>query len=121
MTPAYEVTLPYPPTVNSLYRNLTGRGRVKTQRYLTWIRAAQNEVLAAGIRPAIRSPVRIEYDFGRPDKRLRDLFNLEKAVSDFLVSAGILDDDSQIVEGRLRWVEGVKGVQVRIYRRKNNG
>ena len=114
-TLAYEVTLPFPPTVNGLYRNLAARGRVKTQRYLTWIRAAQNSVLAAGPRPTITGPVRVKYDIGRPDKRRRDLFNLEKAVSDLLVDAHILKDDSQIIEGRLRWVDGLKGVSVRVY------
>ena len=34
-----SLLLPEPPTDNALYRNAT-RGRFKTKRYMTWIRAA---------------------------------------------------------------------------------
>lgn len=43
------------------------------------------------------------YTFGRPDKRRRDVANLEKAVGDTLTRWGVLEDDCQIVDIRLRW------------------
>lgn len=43
------------------------------------------------------------YTFGRPDRRRRDVANLEKAPSDTLTRWGVLDDDSQIIDIRLRW------------------
>jgi crossover junction endodeoxyribonuclease RusA len=43
------------------------------------------------------------YTFGRPDKRRRDVANLEKAASDTMTRWGVLEDDSQIVDIRLRW------------------
>lgn len=52
---------------------------------------------------AITADVAVDYIFKRPDKRRRDVGNLEKAVSDLIVAAGILEDDSQIVDIRLRW------------------
>ncbi len=35
-----RITLPLPPSVNALYRNVAKRGRVKTERYNTWLQAA---------------------------------------------------------------------------------
>jgi Holliday junction resolvase RusA-like endonuclease len=41
----------------------------------------------------------------RPDKRRRDLGNLEKAVSDILVSQNIIEDDCLCEWMEIRWVE----------------
>jgi crossover junction endodeoxyribonuclease RusA len=41
----------------------------------------------------------------RPDKRRRDLGNLEKAVSDILVSQNIIEDDSLCEWLEVRWVD----------------
>jgi crossover junction endodeoxyribonuclease RusA len=45
----------------------------------------------------------IDVAFQRPDKRRRDLDNLLKALSDALVDAGVLADDSGAQEIHLRW------------------
>ena len=59
------------------------------------------------------SPVQVTYKIGRPDKRVRDLANLEKALSDFLVSCGILADDSLIHRLIMEWAD-IEGVDVEI-------
>ena len=41
----------------------------------------------------------------RPDKRRRDLGNLEKAVSDILVSTGVIEDDCLCEWLEIRWVD----------------
>jgi crossover junction endodeoxyribonuclease RusA len=41
----------------------------------------------------------------RPDKRKRDLGNLEKGVSDILVSQNIIEDDSMCEWLEIRWVD----------------
>jgi crossover junction endodeoxyribonuclease RusA len=41
----------------------------------------------------------------RPDKRKRDLGNLEKGVSDILVSQNIVEDDSMCEWLEIKWVE----------------
>ena len=41
----------------------------------------------------------------KPDKRKRDLGNLEKAVSDILVSVGVVEDDSLCEWLEIRWVQ----------------
>lgn len=109
--------LPFPPSVNALYRNVPGRGRVKTQRYLTWLRAAGNEVLAqAPGQPSIRGAVSIAIAVYRPDKRRRDLGNLEKAVTDLLVTYAMIDDDRHVASLLLEWRAGEgSGIEVRAW------
>jgi len=51
----------------------------------------------------VRGKVQVRYQFKRPDKRIRDLGNLEKATSDLLVKAGVIDDDSDIDSLWLFW------------------
>jgi len=103
-----------PPSVNSLYRNVPGRGRVKTARYKEWLSAA-----GAIIQAQLKSNERIEgpYAFSmrvaRPDKRRRDLSNLLKSMEDLLVALGIVVDDSQCQRIEAQWIadqsfEGVK-------------
>jgi len=41
----------------------------------------------------------------KPDKRRRDLGNLEKAISDILVSVGIVEDDSLCEWLEIKWVQ----------------
>jgi Holliday junction resolvase RusA-like endonuclease len=97
-----RIELPMPPSVNALFRNVPGRGRVKTKRYLTWIQAAGWAVKEQ--RPAkIAGPYCLWLYCNRPDKRRRDLANLEKAISDLLVSHGIVEDDSLCAELHLYW------------------
>jgi crossover junction endodeoxyribonuclease RusA len=48
----------------------------------------------------------------RPDKRKRDLGNLEKAISDILVSQNIVEDDSLCEWIEARWVE--KGPECKV-------
>lgn len=50
-------------------------------------------------------PVQVHYRFGNPDKRRRDLANLEKAPSDLLVACGVLKDDSLIHRLVMEWAD----------------
>ena len=94
-------TVPTPPSVNALYRNVPGRGRVKTSRYKTWINAAGWDVRAQKP-PPVPDSVAVNYSVPRPkDRRRHDLGNYEKALSDLLVLHEIIEDDSKIVELRL--------------------
>ena len=42
----------------------------------------------------------------KPDKRKRDVSNIEKAVSDLLVKHGVLEDDDRITRNTQEWVTG---------------
>ena len=85
-------TVPTPPSTNSLYRNARGRGRVKTERYLTWIAAAVHSVKWP-LDP-IDGPVTLGFQV--PDDKRRDLDNFLKGPIDLLVSQGVLKDDNLV-------------------------
>ena len=95
--------LPIPPSVNSIWRGKTN-GVYLSPKYKAW----QEE---AGLRlnqqhvPQLKPPYRVQYAFGRPDRRKRDVMNLEKALSDFLEAQDVLTNDSEIVDARIFWDE----------------
>ena len=106
-----ELSLPFPPSVNSLYStNWLTKKRFKSERYETWISNAITHLQLTHFH-YVRGKVKATYEFGRPDNRRRDVANYEKAVSDFLVAAAVLNDDSQIEEITLKWAD-VEGVRV---------
>ncbi len=97
-----HISLPYPPSTNNLYRNVPGKGRVKTDRYRTWLRAAGNEILAQ--RPMkFEGEVSLSLTLRRRDGRRRDLSNAIKATEDLLVAHGIIQDDSLVGELYVTW------------------
>lgn len=113
--------LPYPPTANNLFvNNKRTRGRFPSPAYKAWRdeakRAIDRQVLRVngGYTLRFRWPVKVVISLGRPDRRRRDLGNLEKAATDYIVSVGILADDSLIEDLRLRWDPEVIGCRVEI-------
>jgi len=102
--------LPYPPSLNSLYPGKARRH--KSKRYETWIVKAKH-ALAQQYFLQFDKPVQVHYKFGRPDKRQRDLANLEKAPSDLLVLCGVLKDDSLIHRLVMEWAD-IDGCEVEI-------
>ena len=93
----YEI--PVPPSVNRLYANVRGKGRVKSNLYRTWLRAAQNEMLAQQCRP-FDAPAIITLNI--PEHTRGDLSNRFKAAEDLLVRCGVLPDDGK------QYVRGVR-------------
>jgi crossover junction endodeoxyribonuclease RusA len=96
------LTLPYPPSANALWRSFNGRN-IASRSYRAWTTAALAEIAAQ------KPPATIQGDYwlmliaGRPDRRRRDLGNLEKPVSDALVKAGVIADDCNATEILLAW------------------
>ena len=105
--------LPFPPSTNNLFVN--GKyGRFRSQRYDSWIQEAGAEIMRQRPSKAV-GPVILSYELQEgQDKRRRDLGNLEKAVTDLLVSHGIIEADhgSIVREIKLKWDSGVSGVRV---------
>lgn len=95
------LTLPYPPSVNGLFANRKG-GRVKSEDYTAWIKSAAAYVPWKA-KKVITGPYTMVATFDRPDRRKRDLGNLEKALSDLLVSQGVVKDDSDAERITLEW------------------
>lgn len=98
--------LPFPVSVNALYANGGNkRGRHKTARYNAWVAEA-----SIGIRDSMRQalgPYSISICLQAPDKRARDIGNLNKCVEDFLVMHGIIKDDSFCQRLLMTWGEGL--------------
>ena len=115
-TPIEQVfLLPFPPSVNALYTNVSKVGRVKTPAYKAWKKEA-------GLRLNLQRPkkvsgrIRLAIRAVPPDRRKRDLGNLEKAISDFLVDMGVIDDDSLIECQCSCWVsDSLQGISVGVY------
>lgn len=108
--------LPMPPSVNGLWANGKHGKRYRTQRYDSWIYEAGAEIMRQ--RPAkYVGPVILSYEVQEPAGRLKyDLGNREKALTDLLVSHGIIqaDDNTIVREIKLRWAADVEGVRVTV-------
>ena len=97
--------LTLPPSVNRLWR--MGRGKMyRSKNYEEW-RTLSLWRLSCQMRgkTQITGHYRLRLEAVRPDRRKRDLGNLEKAAHDVLVAAEIVEDDSycQVIE--LAWVK----------------
>ena len=99
-----------PPPLSACYTNVRGRGRVKTKRYREWINLCSPCLYGHKF---ITGKVCVEYSFFRPDKRKRDLGNLEKALSD-LLTGKLIEDDSMIEDLRLSWAKQDCAVLIKI-------
>lgn len=85
--------VPTPPSLNNAWKNVSGRGRVKTPAYRAWIEDAGWNLAAQRPRrwacPVIVSVV-IDIDRGDLDNRL-------KAIGDLLTTHKVVRDDIDIV------------------------
>lgn len=93
---AFELELPWPPSLNHYYRHVGPRvlisreGRQYRERVLAKIR---------NLNPcALIGQAELHAEFYPPDNRRRDLDNLLKCVLDTLQHAGLYKDDSQIAK-----------------------
>jgi len=87
--------LPFPPSVNHYYRHWQGRTLISREGRA--FRKRVCSILAArGMRPMTR-PLEVEVDIYPPDRRRRDIDNVQKALFDAIQHAGVYRDDSQIV------------------------
>ena len=96
-----RLTLPYPPSSNSIWRAYAGRN-IASASYRAWQKDALGSLLGQRW-PVVTGPYAITITAERPDKRRRDVANLEKPVSDALVKAGVVRDDSDAQRVTLQW------------------
>jgi len=101
-----SIDLPIPPSVNGLYKNVQGKGRVKTNSYKRWQRQVY-PLLAQMKRPEVY-PVSILIVVSGKVNMQRDISNFEKAITDALVNTGVIPDDSLkfVDDHRQRYVGG---------------
>lgn len=99
------VVLPYPPSVNALYRTVRGRP-IASKRYRVWQYEA-GECMAIQKPQSVPGQVTVTVELDPHDKRRRDLDNAGfKAVLDLLVRHNVIegDDSKHVREIRARWV-----------------
>lgn len=112
--PDCELSLPLPPSVNTAYSNVPGRGRVKTKQYREWQNLSEALVLQQSVSPVL-GQVGVCYQMSVPDKRVRDCANYEKLSSDLLVRCGIIEDDCNIRINVQQWADWLpKGNMMKI-------
>lgn len=88
-----EYTLPFPPSVNTYYRQFHGRAIISKAG-----RDYRKKVLSiiGQIDWRLEGLLQVTLHLYPPDKRRRDWDNYQKAVWDSLTHAGVYGDDSQI-------------------------
>jgi crossover junction endodeoxyribonuclease RusA len=93
----FTTVLPVPPTANNLFPTSRSGHRFPSKQYKAW-RERADEVFEANnpSPPKMQGKFRAIYEFTFNDRRRRDLANFEKAVTDFLVSKGVIPDDCDI-------------------------
>ena len=105
-----RLSLPYPPTLNTMYpSNKQGRRFLSKKG-----RDYKNDVYAAtleqhGIFKPLTGPVRATVHLEVPDNRKRDLDNTFKAIFDALKNANVYLDDQQVIEIHAFKLPKVKG------------
>lgn len=108
-TNVVTVTLPIPPSVNHAFYNASEGGRGKTRAYKDWREEAGWEIKiqkTGKVLGAVAIDYRVSPVFHV--KRKRDLDNFLKPLSDALVDLALIEDDSLIMDLRIRWDETVE-------------
>jgi crossover junction endodeoxyribonuclease RusA len=104
-----DLTLPWPPSVNTYWRTFQGR-MIISANGRQYRKDVADQVLIQRGAKHIAGKIRVVIEAHRPDNRRRDLDNLLKAVLDGCTHAGVWEDDSNIVYLRIYWAPQVGGM-----------
>lgn len=99
------LVLPFPPSVNRLWRAAKDGKVYRSAKYMEWRKLAMWQIAGQAKGRKHLGAYKLTILAVRPDKRRRDLGNLEKGVSDILVSQNIVEDDSLCEWLEIKWVE----------------
>lgn len=110
-----RLDLPMPPSLNGIYQNVAGRGRVKTSAYRKWREQAGWEIVRQG-RPS--QPVG-KYELQVALKKPRanaDIDNRIKPIADALQQYRVIQDDKHCTRIAIWWAEDLpEGVECRVW------
>jgi len=101
-------TLPTPPSTNALFRNVAGRGRVKTKLYKDFIAYGLSAIRQQRVEP-VKGRVVMVMGIERANMRA-DIDNHVKALLDVIVKAGVLEDDRYVTGFAASWLPPAEGV-----------
>ena len=95
--------------------NYTKNGKKpRTDKYDAWAKEAGMMLMIQRYKPTVGT-YELTIEAVRPDKVRRDLGNLEKAISDLLVTHGVVVDDSYCERITMSWVrEAFVGVRISV-------
>lgn len=111
-----SIKIPMPVSVNAMYRNVPGVGRVKTKEQKNWRLEAEWE-LARQNPPRFDGQVDISITLRYPPKGRADCSNYIKGVEDLLVHCGVIQDDSckYVRSVSARWSHEEQACRVNVY------
>jgi Holliday junction resolvase RusA-like endonuclease len=96
-----QLVVPAPPSVNAMFRNVPGKGRVRTKLYDDWRGHAGWRLKLQNPEP-VRGDVVILVGVERANGAA-DVDNRIKALFDLLVEHGVIEDDSKVVGFAAAW------------------
>jgi crossover junction endodeoxyribonuclease RusA len=105
-----ELTLPWPPSVNTYWRMFKNRMIISEAGRKYRVAVGEQVLLQTRGKARTNGPVKVTIEAWKPDNRRRDLDNLLKAVLDSLGHAGVYIDDSLIVDLRIYWAPEIGGM-----------
>lgn len=97
---AVRLALPWPPSLNNMFLNVRGKGRIKSENYRKWETEAGWMIRAQRPRK-FTVPVAVTVELCPPNNRAFDLDNKNKALLDLLVKHQVIIDDKH------QWVRSV--------------
>ena len=112
LPPMLTLTLPFPPSLNHYWRFVGSRVLISRQGRA--YRETVGTILAAQRIEPLLGILAMEAEFYPPDRRRRDLDNLQKSLWDALQHGGAYQDDSQIYDFHAWKKEPIPGGQVSI-------
>jgi len=91
----FEAYLPWPPTLNGIWRRAGARIH-RSPKYVEWSQAAAAALCRASPPKRIPGSVSVELRLYGPSRRSYDIDNRAKAVLDLLQAEGVIEDDAQV-------------------------
>tara|TARA_B100001094_G_C17768538_1_gene593841 strand:- start:11 stop:370 length:360 start_codon:yes stop_codon:yes gene_type:complete len=106
----YKISLPYPPSVNSLWR-YSSRGVYRTPKYRDWLHTAGQGIFDA---PAFQEPLKMTMRARAIDKRRRDIDNIIKPVCDLFEHQNVVVNDFWIQHLDVSWDQNINEGTVKV-------
>lgn len=88
-----RISLPWPPSLNNMFVNVPGKGRIASENYRRWKKEA-GWLLLSQKPQRFTGPVRVSVELNPPNRRVFDLDNRNKALLDLLVTHQVVPDDN---------------------------